>query len=63
MPDDLTKKHPHDGKRINVNQRHERKRWSEKHGITPRDLKDVVDTVGDGVDAVEVEIERRRRNP
>ncbi len=63
MPDDLTKKHPHDGKRINRNQQHEVKRWSEELGITPKKLKKIMDKVGDRVEAVKAEIERQRKPP
>ena len=53
MPDDLGIKQPQDPKRVNVHQPHEVRYWCQKWGITPQQLRDAVEAVGDSARAVE----------
>ena len=46
MPDDKTKRHPLDGKRINVNDISELAYWTLKLGVTEKQLKDAVNELG-----------------
>jgi len=46
MPDDKTKKHPHDGKRIDVNDPQEVRNWCKIYNCTEADLKAAVKAVG-----------------
>ena len=46
MPDDKTKKHPHDGKRIDVNDINELVYWTLELGITDKQLIDAVKELG-----------------
>ncbi len=46
MADDLTKRGPPDGIRINVNESWELRDWSKHFGVTPEALKDAVKAVG-----------------
>jgi hypothetical protein len=46
MPDDLTKRGPQDGSRINVHERWELEYWCKTLGVTPEKLKEVVKKVG-----------------
>ena len=48
-----------DRSRINVNQEHEVRYWSEKLGITPDELKQAVEAVGPMADAVEQRVRGR----
>ncbi|WP_095049233.1 DUF3606 domain-containing protein [Pseudomonas sp. Irchel s3h9] len=52
MPDDLSKTGKSDRDKINVNQAHELRDWSEKLGVTPQQLKDAVAKVGVQADDV-----------
>ena len=47
MPDDPTASGGPDRQRINVNQDHELRDWSEKFGVSPDELKAAVQAVGD----------------
>jgi len=52
MPDDKNQKRPQDSSRINVNEDYELRYWSEKFKVSPDRLKEAVQKVGVGVDAV-----------
>ena len=54
MPDDLDKRHPQDGKRINLNQKHEVRDWCRKLDCTEEQLEEAVDAVGDSVAKVKI---------
>ncbi|MES2404599.1 MAG: DUF3606 domain-containing protein, partial [Pseudomonadota bacterium] len=47
MTDDRTKKGPQDRSRINIHERYELDYWSNKFGVTPKDLKLAVEKVGE----------------
>ena len=53
MADDKTKRGPADRLRINVNEDYELRSWSKKFNVTPDQLKQAVQTVGDRAAAVE----------
>ena len=59
MPDNLKKRHPQDGKRINPNQRHEVRDWCRKFGCTEEELAQAVADVGDSADAVKRRLQGR----
>ncbi len=42
--------------RINVNQDYELRDWAKKFGVTPEQLKEAVQAVGDQAEAVEVHL-------
>jgi hypothetical protein len=46
MPDDLEKKGPPDGIRINIHEPWELRDWSQHFGVTPEKLKEAVAAVG-----------------
>lgn len=46
MADDLTNRGPADRARVNINEDHELRYWSEKFGVTENTLKAAVDRVG-----------------
>jgi len=46
MPDDLEKRGPPDGKRINVHESWEVRDWSKHFGVTEQQLNDAVKAVG-----------------
>jgi hypothetical protein len=56
MADDKSKTGGQDRDRINVNEDYELRDWSEKLGVTPDRLKEVVDRVGPMVDDVRKEL-------
>ena len=58
MPDDLSKTGKSDRDKINVNQAHELRDWSEKLGVTPQQLKDAVAKVGVQADAVKKHLKK-----
>ena len=60
MPDDLTKRGPHDRARVNINQKHEIKGWCEKFKCSEEELKKAVEKVGDSVAALEVYFAKRK---
>jgi hypothetical protein len=53
MADDPEKTRPQDAQRVNVNQEHELRYWSEKFGTSPDELKRVVARVGVMADDVQ----------
>ena|GEM_PF-192711 len=53
MADDLTKRGAGDRTRINVNEEHELRRWSEKFEVSPERLREVVEQTGPMADDVE----------
>jgi len=53
MSDDLNKRNGQDRERINVNEDYELRSWSKKFNVTPDQLKQAVQTVGDRAAAVE----------
>ena len=53
MPDDLTKKRPHDSQRINLNQDHEVRYWCNKFNCTKKELQDAVSLIGDSAAVVQ----------
>jgi hypothetical protein len=54
MPDDLSKR-----AHININQPHDLRYWADKFGITPDELRAVVNKVGTSVKAAEQELAGR----
>lgn len=59
MADDRTKQGPQDRSRINVHERYELDYWSNKFGVTPKDLKRAVEKVGVMTKDVERELKNR----
>ena len=59
MADDTSARGQQDRSRINVNQEHEVRYWTEKFGITAEELKQAVDQVGPMADAVEQRVRGR----
>jgi hypothetical protein len=53
MSDNPNKTRPQDAQRVNVNQEHELRYWSDRFGVTPEQLRRVVDRVGPMADDVE----------
>lgn len=53
MSDDTSKRAPQDGKRINMEQEHEVKYWTERLGVSREQLQEAVRAAGPIVDAVE----------
>lgn len=47
MPDDLTRKRPHDSQRINLDQEHEVQYWCDKFDCTEEELREAVSLIGD----------------
>ena len=58
MPDDKTKKFPHDAKRVDVNDSDEVRYWRHKFHCSEKMLKKAVANVGDLAVDVENEVER-----
>lgn len=56
MPDDLKKKIPQDAKRIDLSEPYEVEYWTDKFDCEEKELKKVIDDVGDSVDAVKREL-------
>ena len=52
MADDLKNRGSPDRDRINVNEDYELRDWSKKFGVSPEELKQAVQQVGDRADAV-----------
>lgn len=46
MPDDLSNRGPQDRARINLNEPHELKYWTQKFGVSAEQLKAAVDKAG-----------------
>jgi hypothetical protein len=59
MSDDKTDRGSPDRDRINVNQQHELRYWSEKFGVTPDELKLAVQDVGPTVAKVQQRLQQR----
>jgi hypothetical protein len=57
MADDM-KKGPQDRSKININEDHEVRYWSDKFGVTPDQLRTAVKKVGNSADAIERELKR-----
>jgi Protein of unknown function (DUF3606) len=53
MADNPAKTAPQDAQRVNVDQEHELRYWSQKFGVSPEQLKKVVGRVGPMADDVE----------
>jgi hypothetical protein len=58
MADDLKNRGAQDRTRVNVNEEHEVRYWTEKWGVTPQALKDAVKRVGVSADAAARELLR-----
>jgi hypothetical protein len=56
MSDDRSKRGTQDRTRINTNEDHELRYWSEKFGVSQERLKQAVHKVGNSVSAVEKEL-------
>ena len=52
MPDDKTIRHPHDGKRIDINDPYEVRNWCQIFGVDEETLKRAVQAVGTSSEAV-----------
>ncbi len=52
MPDNKNIRHPHDGKRIDVNDPSEVAYWCKSLGVSKEELKATVEAVGDSAKAV-----------
>lgn len=59
MGDDTSKRGPQDGKRINIEQEHEVKYWTERFGVSREQLQEAVRAAGPMVDAVERRLMQR----
>jgi hypothetical protein len=53
MSDDTNNRGPQDRSRVAIGQDHEVRYWSEKFGVSERQLQDAVDAVGESAEAVE----------
>lgn len=62
MADDLNNRGGQDRKRIDVNQDYELRDWSKKFGVSPEQLKEAVQAVGDRADKVEQHLKSNRGN-
>ena len=60
MSDDLSNRGPQDDSRINVNQSHEVRYWTQQLGCTERQLREAVMAVGVSADAVRTYLLERR---
>ena len=60
MSDDLNKRGAQDRSRINVNEDHEVRYWTEKFGVSADALRNAVTTVGPSADAVEQHLRNAR---
>jgi Protein of unknown function (DUF3606) len=60
MADDPSKRGPADRARINVNEAHELRYWSQKFGCTPDELKAAVKSVGVMANKVEAHLQSKR---
>jgi hypothetical protein len=59
MADDPNIRGQQDRQRINVNQEHEVRYWSEKLGVTPDELRQAVEAVGPIAEDVEQRVRQR----
>lgn len=53
MADDPNNRGPQDRARVSMEQDHEVRYWTEKFGVSQRQLQEAVDAVGNSADAVE----------
>ncbi len=60
MPDDLTKKHPQDGIKINKNQLYEIDYEAKKMGVPKDDVVNAINKKGPSRKEVEKELEKRK---
>lgn len=60
MPDNLDKTGGEDRKRINASQDHEVRDWSRKFDVTPEQLREAIEAVGDRADDVEMHLKGSR---
>jgi hypothetical protein len=60
MADDLKNRGPQDRARINVNEEHEVRYWTEKFGCTPEQLRAAVNVAGVMADSVENYLKRKK---
>jgi len=60
MPDDPKKRGGQDRHRINVGQEHELRAWAEKFDVSPQQIKEAVQAVGDRADDVELHLKGSR---
>ncbi len=58
MPDDKTKRHPQDGKRIDINDPAEVRNWCKIFDVTESKLKTAVEAVGTSSIAVQEYLEK-----
>jgi hypothetical protein len=58
MADNLQQRGGQDRQRIDVNQDHELRDWSKKFGVSPQQLKEAVQAVGDRADKVQDYLQR-----
>lgn len=56
MADDQTRRSPQDAARININEDYEVRYWTERFGVGEQRLRDAVEKVGVGAEAVEREL-------
>lgn len=61
MSDDTSNRGTPDRQRINMNQEHEVRYWTEKLGVTREELQKAVDAAGSTASAVEKELRGGRR--
>lgn len=61
MPDDLSKKHPHDSGRISLTEPYEVAYWTQALGVTKAELEQAVKAVGHSAAAVRAYLARRRK--
>lgn len=59
MADDPNIRAPGDRQRINVNQEHEVRYWTQRLGVTPEELRKAVEAVGPMADTVEQHVRGR----
>ena len=61
MADDPNARGPQDRSRININQTHEVRYWSQKLGVSEEELRKAVEAVGPMADAVERRLRESRQ--
>lgn len=61
MSDDTSNRGTPDRQRINMNQEHEVRYWTNKLGVTREELQKAVDAAGSTVSAVEKQLQGSRR--
>jgi hypothetical protein len=60
MSDDKSNRGGQDRKRINVNEDYELRDWAKKFGVSPDQLKEAVQAVGDQAEKVEEHLKGRK---